>query len=121
MEEEARLLDEHLALAALLRAKGVGGATALKLREAFGSWRAALTASADAYLAQKLFLARGALLESLLLCGGFFKCRCLCLCLCGSFGISLRFRLFGFCTLGGYFFSGKSLSYLFCYALGALV
>lgn len=54
MEEEARLLDEHLALAALLRAKGVGGATALKFREAFGSWRAALTASADAYLAQKL-------------------------------------------------------------------
>ena len=47
MDEEERREDEHLALAALLAAQGVGPSTALKLRDAFGTWRAALTASAD--------------------------------------------------------------------------
>lgn len=53
MEDEARL-QEQLALAALLRANGVGGKTALKLREAFGSWQAALAAPFEAYKAQEL-------------------------------------------------------------------
>ena len=51
--DEARQ-DEHLALATLLRAQGVGPSTALKLREAFGSWRGALEAPASAYPAMEL-------------------------------------------------------------------
>ena len=54
MEDDERLQDEHLALASLLRAQGVGPTTVQKLHETFGSWRSALTASAEAYLTHKL-------------------------------------------------------------------